>query len=67
LSIAMNWNVYDSDEQILMGRSEEQKKEFYDMQDRRKKEKEVLEKAKEDGFFEKEVNASVGGFPNEDM
>jgi len=38
-----------------MGRSEEQKKEFYDMQDRRKKEKAVLEKAKEDGFFEKEV------------
>jgi hypothetical protein len=67
LSIAMNWNVYDSDEQILMGRSEEQKKQFYDMQDRRKKEKAVLEKAKEDGFFEKEVNGSIDNFPSEDM
>ena len=53
LSIAMNWNVYDSDEQILMGRSEEQKKEFYDMQEQRKKEKEILDKSKEDGFWEK--------------
>jgi len=53
LSIAMNWNVYDSDEQILMGRSEEQKKEFYEFQEQRKKDKEVLEKAKEDGFWEK--------------
>ena len=53
MSIAMNWNVYDSDEQILMGRSEEQKKEFYDMQEQRKKEKEILDKAKEDGSWEK--------------
>ena len=53
LSIAMNWNVYDSDEQILMGRSEEQKKEFYEFQEQRKKEKEILDKSKEDGFWEK--------------
>ena len=33
LSIAMNWNVHDSDEQLLrLGKSEEQKKEFYEFQ-----------------------------------
>ena len=53
LSIAMNWNVHDSDEQLLLGKSEEQKKEFYEFQERRKKEKQILDKAKEDGFWEK--------------
>ena len=55
LSIAMNWNVYDSDEQILMGRSEEQKKEFYAVQEKRKKEKEILDKSKEDGFWDESL------------
>ena len=49
----MNWNVHDSDEQLLLGKSEEQKKEFYEFQERRKKEKQILDKAKEDGFWEK--------------
>ena len=53
LSIAMNWNVHDSDEQLLLGKSEEQKQEFYAFQEDRKKEKEILDKAKEDGFWEK--------------
>ena len=53
LSIAMNWNVHDSDEQLLLGKSEEQKKEFYEFQERRKKEKQILDKAKEDGLWEK--------------
>ena len=53
LSIAMNWNVHDSDEQLLLGKSEEQKKEFYEFQAKRKKEKEILEKAKEEGFWDK--------------
>ena len=53
LSIAMNWNVHDSDEQQLLGKTEEQKKEFYEFHERRKKEKEILDKAKEDGFWEK--------------
>ena len=52
LSIAMNWNVHDSDEQLLLGKSEEQKKEFYEFQER-KKEKQILDKAKEDGFLGK--------------
>ena len=29
----MNWNVHDSDEQLLLGKSEEQKKEFYEFQE----------------------------------
>ena len=41
----MNWNVHDSDEQLLLGKSEEQKKEFYEFQERRKKEKQILDKA----------------------
>ena len=49
----MNWNDHDSDEQQLLGKSEEQKKEFYEFLERRKKEKEILDKAKEDGFWEK--------------
>ena len=38
LSIAMNWNVHDSDEQLLLGKSEEQKKEFYEFQEAQERE-----------------------------
>ena len=34
----MNWNVHDSDEQLLLGKSEEQKKEFYEFQERQERE-----------------------------